>query len=164
MKLSELAASCNWVFGLILDEDQINTQAVNATRQYLGYGTLVSLSPPAPAPPTPQYVLVDEVVGWYGGVYGGERVERQPCPQQPAPPATSPAPLGPDTDLTDSEWAVVKPLFLLYIERENARALEASRGLGVDPYGRSNDVVEADIRQYEADLPRLAFAQEAETI
>lgn len=68
-------------------------------------------------------------------------------------------------DLTASEWGVIKPLFLLYVERENARALEASRGQGVDVYGRDVNSIEGDIRQYETvDLPRLAFAALPESI
>jgi hypothetical protein len=61
-------------------------------------------------------------------------------------------------DLTPGEWGVIKPLVAMYVERENARALEASRGTGVDPYGRSVSEIEQSIAQYETvDLPRLAF-------
>ena len=60
--------------------------------------------------------------------------------------------------ITSSEWGVIKPLFMLYVERENARALEASRGMGVDVYGRDVNTIENDIRQYETvDMPRFAF-------
>ncbi len=64
-----------------------------------------------------------------------------------------------DTDIDPSEWAVIRPLFLLYVERETALQLEATRGLGADPYGRSSSEVAADITQYEAALPQKAFAQ-----
>jgi len=68
-------------------------------------------------------------------------------------------------DLTASEWGVIKPLVALYVERENARALEASRGQGVDPYGRSVSEIEQAITQYETmDLPRLAFRAAPECI
>lgn len=68
-------------------------------------------------------------------------------------------------DLTPSEWGVIKPLLALYIERENARALEASRGQGVDVFGRSVSEIDQSISQYEAvDLPRLAFMQTPEQI
>lgn len=61
-------------------------------------------------------------------------------------------------DLTPSEWGILKPLAAMYVERENARALEASRGTGVDPYGRSVSEIEQAITQYEmVDLPRLSF-------
>lgn len=69
------------------------------------------------------------------------------------------------TTVTDSEWAVIKPLFQLYVERENARALEASRTQGVDVYGRSVAEVENSIERYEQDvMPRFAFHQPPETI
>jgi hypothetical protein len=70
-----------------------------------------------------------------------------------------------DIVLTSSEWGVIKPLFMLYVERENARTLEASRGMGVDVYGRDANTIEGDIRQYETvDLPRAAFSEEPVSI
>lgn len=75
------------------------------------------------------------------------------------------ATLDADTVIDEGEWAIIKPLAALFIERENARALEASRGVGVDVYGRDVNTIEADIRQYESvDLPRLAFMQLPESI
>ena len=71
--------------------------------------------------------------------------------------APSSAALTVDVELSAGEWVVISPLFKLYVERENARALEASRNMGLDVYGRQVDAIEADIRQFEADLPRLAF-------
>ena len=35
----------------------------------------------------------------------------------------------PSLDLSDSEWALIRPLFLLYVERETALHLEDTRGL-----------------------------------
>lgn len=61
------------------------------------------------------------------------------------------------TGVSVSEWAVIRPLFLLYVERENALQLEASRGLGVDVYGRDSASIAADIMQIEAELPLKAF-------
>lgn len=61
------------------------------------------------------------------------------------------------TELTDSEWAVIRPLFMLYVERENAIYLEASRGLGLDVYGRTVAEVTMDIVNFELELPKLAF-------
>ncbi len=65
-----------------------------------------------------------------------------------------------NTILDVSEWAVIKPLFMLYIERESSKVVEASRGMGVEMFGRAVSEVVADILQYERDLPRLAFEQE----
>ncbi|WP_454056796.1 hypothetical protein [Cupriavidus sp. Marseille-Q8015] len=122
MKLKDLAESCEWPHGLILDPDAVQAQALQAARFYCGFADIASL------------------VG------------------------DPPAQLGEETDLTDAEWAVVRPLFMLYIERGNAIGLEASRNLGVEQYGRQVDTIDADIRQYEADLPRLAFAVEVVSV
>lgn len=64
-----------------------------------------------------------------------------------------------DTELTQGEWAVIRPLFLLYVERETAIQLEASRGLGVDVYGRSVSEIAAEISQYESQMSFKAFCQ-----
>jgi len=68
------------------------------------------------------------------------------------------------TTLTTSEWALVRPLFLLYVERETAIQLEASRGLGTDPFGRSSSEVASDISQIEADMARKAFFRPIVTV
>lgn len=62
-----------------------------------------------------------------------------------------------DTEITATEWARIRPLFLLYLEREQALQLEASRGMGIDPYGRSSSEIAAEIQQFEQDLPHQAF-------
>ena len=67
-------------------------------------------------------------------------------------------------DLTPSEYAIIQPLFELYAEHENAMMLEASRGLGVDVFGRTVSEIAQDITQREMDLPKLAFMEPAETI
>jgi hypothetical protein len=68
-------------------------------------------------------------------------------------------------DVSPSEWGLLKPLVMLYVERENARALEASRGQGVDVYGRSVSEIDQSITQYETvDLPKLAFSCQPEQI
>lgn len=69
-----------------------------------------------------------------------------------------------DFDLSPSEYAIIRPLFDLYVELENAILLEASRGMGVDVFGRTTDVIQQDINQHELDLPKLAFIEPAETI
>ncbi|MDD5272657.1 MAG: hypothetical protein PHU14_08065 [Methylovulum sp.] len=62
------------------------------------------------------------------------------------------------TELTASEWALIRPLFLLYVERETALQLEASRTLGVELFGRPSAAVAADIAAAEANLGHQAFA------
>lgn len=69
-----------------------------------------------------------------------------------------------DTDVSRSEWAVIRPLFMLYVERENAIQLEASRGLGVDVFGRDSSTIAADIVQAESDLPLKAFCRPIITV
>ena len=62
------------------------------------------------------------------------------------------------TMITTGEWSLIRPLFLLYVERETAIQLEASRVLGVEPWGRSSSEIASEIVQYENDLlPRRAF-------
>lgn len=70
----------------------------------------------------------------------------------------------PDTLLTDSEWAIIRPLFLLYVERETAVMLEASRGLGVDVFGRTTSEIASDIQIAEQDMAHRAFLFPAMTI
>lgn len=69
-----------------------------------------------------------------------------------------------DTNITTSEWALIRPLFMLYAERETALQLEASRGMGIDPFGRSASEIAAEIAQAEADMPRRAFFQPIVTV
>lgn len=69
-----------------------------------------------------------------------------------------------DFELTPSEYAVVRPLFELYVEMENSASLEASRAMGLDAYGRGVSEVSQDIRTYETDMPRQAFLQGIETV
>jgi len=63
------------------------------------------------------------------------------------------------TLINHAHWALISPLFLLYLERETALQLEAARGgFGIEPFGRSSSEIVTDITQYEAELPRRAFA------
>jgi len=68
------------------------------------------------------------------------------------------------TTITTSEWALIRPLFLLYVERETAIQLEASRGMGAEPFGRSSSEVAAEITQIEAEMPRKAFFHPVVTV
>ncbi|WP_336273719.1 hypothetical protein [Vreelandella indica] len=60
-------------------------------------------------------------------------------------------------EITLSEWAEIRPLFILYVERETALQMEATRGMGADVFGRSSSEVGGEIMQMEADLPRRVF-------
>lgn len=70
----------------------------------------------------------------------------------------------PDIDLTTGEWAAIKRLFELYVEHENAVMLEASRSQGADVFGRAVSEIQSEISQYELDLRKLAYYQEAVSI
>ena len=72
--------------------------------------------------------------------------------------------IDPDTEVSNSEWAIIRPLFLLYCERETAKQLEASRNLGVEVFGRASSEIEQDIKQTELDMPKLAFSQDVITV
>lgn len=94
-----------------------------------------------------------------------------------APGATAPAP--PDVDplslpsvpvkdlgllvgataLTVGEWAMIRPLFVLYLERENAQRLEASRAMGLEVFGRSVGEIAQDITMMESEtIPAKTFS------
>lgn len=76
----------------------------------------------------------------------------------------APTDVAESTEISLSEWALIRPLFLLYLERENAIQLEASRGMGIDPFGRSSSEVQNDILQAEDAMPLKAFSQLVVTI
>lgn len=69
-----------------------------------------------------------------------------------------------NTVISYSEWALIKPLFMLYTELETSTQLEASRGLGVDVFGRSSSEVQQEINQYQMELPQKAFLQTIITV
>lgn len=73
-------------------------------------------------------------------------------------PGQSLAAIDDGVTLTASEWALIRPLAYLYIEREAAIVNEASRGQGLEPIGRLSSEVEPDIRQVEEQMQLYAFA------
>jgi len=78
---------------------------------------------------------------------------------QPTPITPTVTQIDSTVALTTSEWAIIQPLFNAYVDHENAIRLEASRGLGLDVFGRSVSELAGEIKQLEADLPRKAFYQ-----
>lgn len=78
--------------------------------------------------------------------------------------ATNSIASGQDFDLSPSEYGIIGPLFRLYVERENAMNLEASRALGLDVFGRQVSEIEQEIRQYETELPSMAFSEPIVTV
>lgn len=67
-------------------------------------------------------------------------------------------------DLNDSEWALIRPLFLLYVEREQALHVEATAMMGVAGFGRTTSEISGEIAQLEREMPRLAFSQPIITV
>jgi hypothetical protein len=178
MTLGELALSLSYPFGLLLDDSDVETLAINAARFYLGYGSIAALDGPMTYdnPTTPlftplsiPYLGPSDAPGviFAGLDYGPDtRMGDVQCPPPPPPaPAPPPGELTTQTVVTWSEWAVIKPLFMLYVERENARALEVSRQQGIEVYGRGVAEIENDVQRHETEvLPRAAFIQPMETL
>lgn len=69
-----------------------------------------------------------------------------------------------DIELSMGDWTIVSPLFRLYVERQAAMVIEASRGLGVDPVGRSTSEVASDIRVVEESIQLAAFSEECYSV
>jgi len=67
-------------------------------------------------------------------------------------------------DMSLSEWAVIRPLFLLYVERESALQMEATRSMGAEVFGRNSSEVGSDISLIEADMPRRVFCSPIITV
>ncbi|MCO7216887.1 hypothetical protein [Halomonas sp. OfavH-34-E] len=68
-------------------------------------------------------------------------------------------------DITVSEWAEIRPLFVLYVERETALQMEATGILSAGGgYGRSSSEVGGEIAQLEADMPRRVFFHPVVTV
>lgn len=77
----------------------------------------------------------------------------------------APAPeIDEELDISESEWALIHPLFMLYAERETALQIEASRGMGIETFGRQVSEIAAEITQAESEMPRKAFYQPIVTV
>lgn len=133
--LADRFASQERPAGNLLDTAGVLAQAIAAASMYAGYAVIISR---IPAPVVPPAV-------------------------PPLIPLPVPAISG-TTEISESEWAIIRQLFMLYVERETALQLEASRGMGMDVYGRSSSEVAGDIVQAEAELPHRAFLRCIETV
>ena len=163
----------------LLEPERVLAQAVAATQFYAGYGHVDVLAPPKPIDPIEPVEPVDPV----DPVKPIEPIKPQPIdpfaqfldftgkPKRLIDePTALPFPPIPFSELTDatvvspSDWAIIRPLFLLYCEREQALMLESSRVMGVDVFGRTSSEVQQDINTAEAELPQKAFIQPAFSI
>lgn len=54
--------------------------------------------------------------------------------------------------VSTGEWAIIAPLFILYLEFENAQRLEAARANGLEVHGRATESIKGDINALEKDI------------
>ncbi len=69
-----------------------------------------------------------------------------------------------DTDVTIGEWALIRPLFELHVERENAVLISSASAGGITAFGRTVAEIDGDINNYLATLPDAAFDEDIITI
>ena len=117
----------------LLDKPTLYELAIQAARNYSGYGALsehlaIPIADPVPDPPAPYPNITSETI------------------------------------LSVSEWAVIKSMFLLYVERETATHLEASRDMGIDVFARTVSEVNSEIANLELNYSHYAFQRDVETI
>jgi hypothetical protein len=140
---------------LVLDQPEVLECAVSAARFYAGYGDIqsISLSDTLPGAPEPSAGPGD--IGYLAPL----PVAVEPV-IAPALPIKSLGYVTDQTTLSTGEWALIRPLFVLYTERENAMRLEASRALGLEVYGRMVSEISSDIERMESPegLPAKAFS------
>lgn len=152
----------------LLEPERVLAQAVAATQFYAGYGHIDVLAPPKPVEPvdpvepvTPVEPIkpqpIDPFAQFIDFTGKPKRLIDEPT-DQPLPPIPFDE-LADSTLVTPSDWAIIRPLFLLYCEREQALMLESSRVMGVDVFGRASSEVQQDINTAEAELPQKAFIQ-----
>lgn len=149
MKLSEIVAQylIHLPAGIVLEEGQITRSLRKAVRLYCGYATLTNA-------PSAAEIFALAAIGLglpsplfpIGDVHSPINAEETITDAQ-------------DFDLTASEWALIRPLFDLYVENENAQSLEASRALGLDVYGRATSEIAQDIRDREERMPDMCFVE-----
>lgn len=123
----------------MLHPPQVLALALAAVRKYLGYAEL--------------------------SAHRAQRLEwEQARAFDPSLPRPTPAAIGQELEVSDSEWAIITDLWHLYMERDQAKQLEATRSLGADSFGRTTSEIEADIRAEHENLPMRAFSFEIVTI
>jgi hypothetical protein len=134
---------------LVMSDDELGQYGLEAVRYYAGWGDIKSIS--------------------HSDVLPGAGVTFTPAdpPAElvPSLPIKDLALITEAIDLSVGEWAVIRPLFVLYVERENALRLEASRASGLEVYGRSVSEITSDIARMEDEiLPQRAFSYVTETV
>ena len=128
--------------GLVLEASQVTALAISAAAYYSGYGTLRSLVPDVyPDIPSVSPSRSYEDAGLL-----------------PIPPVVVESIVG-STQIDGSEWAIIRPLFELYVEREQAIHLEATRQMGSEVFGRLVSEVQQDINQRHEEVKQAAAYQ-----
>lgn len=146
----------------LLDPERVQAQALAATHFYSGYGHLdVTNYVPEEKPVEPS-APIDPLATIIDYAHKPKRLIDQPT-GEPLPPIPF-TELSESTVVSPSDWAIIRPLFLLYCEREQALMLESSRVMGVDVFGRASSEVQQDINTAESELPQKAFVQPAFSI
>jgi hypothetical protein len=139
--------------GLVLIQAEVTDCAIRAARHYAAYGNLrsISLSDALPEAPAPGATAI-------------------PAAADPEPTVVESLPVKNLTYITDQtevsvgEWSSIQPLFTLYVEKENAMRLEASRSMGIEVYGRSVGEIAQDISREEEAMPQKAFSHAVLTV
>lgn len=136
MKLSEIitAYEADRPAASVLPIEDVRRLLKSAVRFYCGYATLRSVDP---APEDRDAVPVNHT----------------------AIDASNSIAATQDFDLNPSEWSIIKPLFDVYVERENASHIEASRAMGVELFCRAVSEIQADVNEREREMPKLAFME-----
>lgn len=68
------------------------------------------------------------------------------------------------TSISAGEWEQIKPLFLLYLEREQCKYFESAQLMGVNQTGRSMAEIEADISGAIENIPGKVFFQPVRSV
>jgi hypothetical protein len=141
LKLSEImtAYMAAQPAAVVLPEEDITRLLKTAVRFYCGYATIRSTAPAAD-------IRNDVPVNHTAIDASNEITGTQ------------------DFDLDPSEWAIIKPLFDVYVERENASHIEASRAMGVEIFCRAVSEIQVDVNEREREMPKMAFVELAFSI
>lgn len=156
MKCSELLVAylAERPLGNILTDEQVARHLKKAIRQYCGFATLRNA--PSDFEKAQASAIEDGLVPPDFPVFG-QGIHT-------LVDSTNTFEGAQDFDLTPSEYGIIRPLFELYVELENAMGMEASRSSGIEQYGRSTAEVQAEIGQQEELLPKRAFYQSVVTV
>ena len=149
MKLGQLAeeyAEARASRGLVLYPDEVAKLAVDAARFYAGYGDIASLSGSS--------TKLSSAAG------EGAAVPSTADDQYTgALPVRGLDAISEGTDVTMGEWAIIRPLFVLYVDKENALRIESSGTMGVQAWGRNSSEIAAEIDREHAELPNRAIIE-----